>query len=136
MTTTTMLNRDEKFKLIQAEVVTTNEAAEILGVPYTRMTYLIKKGKLVPVKKTGTTILFLREDLENRNLFGKPAMAILSDDTEIKADSINELVDILQQTFEISEMQIKKLAKTGESFQPKWKKLEPLKGLIVKYIEE
>lgn len=139
-TATTVLSREEKFKLIQEEVLTTSEAAEFLGISIPRMFSLIKQGKLVPMKKTGAITLFLREDIENRkkslDIIGKPAMAILPDGTEIKAETMRDLIDILQQTCDVSATLVNKLAKTEEPFRPTWQKLEPLRGLVVKYIEE
>jgi|GEM_PF-961444 len=138
-------------KFIQEEVLTTPEAIELLGVTRARISQLIRNGKLVPVKKTDKVSLFLREDVEARKkeinelqqkygddygYIGRPMIAIFPDGTEIKADNRNELIEILKQKCSISGPQIGKLVKTGEPFQPKWQKLEPLRGLIVKYVEE
>ncbi|PES30103.1 helix-turn-helix transcriptional regulator [Bacillus cereus] len=47
-------------------ILTTPEALELLGISRSRLSHLIKKGKIVPLKKQGCTSLFLREDLEKK----------------------------------------------------------------------
>lgn len=59
-------SRQEVEGFIRREVLTTNEAAELLGVNRARMSQLISSGKLVPVKKLRGISLFLRTDLEEK----------------------------------------------------------------------
>ncbi|AAT57260.1 MULTISPECIES: helix-turn-helix transcriptional regulator [Bacillus] len=47
-------------------VYTTPEALSYLGVSRSRMSRMIKDGKITPIKKLGCTSLFLREDLEKK----------------------------------------------------------------------
>ncbi|MGG3435936.1 helix-turn-helix domain-containing protein [Bacillus subtilis] len=56
-------SRQEVEDFIRREVLTTNEAAELLGVNRARMSQLISSGKLIPVKKLRGISLFLRTDL-------------------------------------------------------------------------
>ncbi|MEH7787334.1 helix-turn-helix transcriptional regulator [Bacillus thuringiensis] len=63
-----MTNFDEisiivKRKFIKEEVLTTPEAIEFLGVSRARMSHMIKKGKITPVKKLGCVSLFLKDDV-------------------------------------------------------------------------
>ncbi|MED3536228.1 DNA-binding protein [Bacillus anthracis] len=63
-----MINFDEiskrdKRKFIREEVLTTPEAIEVLGVSRARLSHLIKKGKINPVKKLGCVSLFLKDDV-------------------------------------------------------------------------
>ncbi|MGF9971162.1 helix-turn-helix domain-containing protein [Bacillus subtilis] len=59
-------SRQEVEDFIRREVLTTNEAAELLGIKRARISQLISSGKLVPVKKLSGTSLFLRTDLEEK----------------------------------------------------------------------
>lgn len=56
----------DKRKWVHDNVMTTPEAIEILGISRSRLSHLIRNGKIVPVKKLGCTSLFLREDLEKK----------------------------------------------------------------------
>lgn len=56
----------EKRQWVYENVLTTPEAIELLGISRSRLSHLIKKGKIVPLKKQGCTSLFLREDLEKK----------------------------------------------------------------------
>jgi len=56
----------DKRKWAYDNILTTPEAIELLGISRSRLSHLIKKGKIVPLKKQGCTSLFLREDLENK----------------------------------------------------------------------
>ncbi|USL02186.1 helix-turn-helix domain-containing protein [Bacillus anthracis] len=51
---------------VHDNVMTTPEAIEILGVSRSRLSHLIRNGKITPIKKLGCTSLFLREDLEKK----------------------------------------------------------------------
>ncbi|PGS08037.1 DNA-binding protein [Bacillus cereus] len=51
---------------INSEVLTTSEAMEILDVNRSRMSALVKAGKLSPVKKTSNVSLFLKSDIESK----------------------------------------------------------------------
>ncbi|MBL4968069.1 MULTISPECIES: helix-turn-helix domain-containing protein [Bacillus] len=59
-------SRQEVEDFIRREVLTTNEAEELLGVKRARISQLISSGKLIPVKKLSGTSLFLRTDLEEK----------------------------------------------------------------------
>ncbi|EPZ0458730.1 helix-turn-helix domain-containing protein [Bacillus sp. CD3-5] len=56
----------DKRKWAYDNILTTPEALELLGISRSRLSHLIKKGKIVPLKKQGCTSLFLREDLEKK----------------------------------------------------------------------
>ncbi|MGE1054514.1 helix-turn-helix domain-containing protein [Bacillus cereus] len=51
---------------VRDNVMTTPEAIEILGVSRSRMSHMIKNGKITPVKKLGCVSLFLKSDLEKK----------------------------------------------------------------------
>ncbi|MDF9524360.1 helix-turn-helix domain-containing protein [Bacillus cereus] len=57
-------SREEVEKFIKNEVLITAEAMEILGVNRSRMSALIKAGKLTPIKKLGNVSIFLKADIE------------------------------------------------------------------------
>ncbi|PHC50194.1 helix-turn-helix domain-containing protein [Bacillus toyonensis] len=61
-----ILQKFDKRKWAKANILTTPEALEILGISRARLSNMIKNGKIVPLKKMGCTSLFLREDLENK----------------------------------------------------------------------
>ncbi|HHB2166876.1 TPA: helix-turn-helix domain-containing protein [Bacillus cereus] len=56
----------DKRQWAKENILTTPEAIELLGISRSRLSHLIKKGKIVPLKKQGCTSLFLREDLEKK----------------------------------------------------------------------
>ncbi|WP_242305742.1 helix-turn-helix domain-containing protein [Bacillus cereus group sp. BfR-BA-01451] len=56
----------DKRQWVHDNVMTTPEAIEILGVSRSRLSHLIRNGKITPIKKLGCTSLFLREDLEKK----------------------------------------------------------------------
>ncbi|TXR78323.1 DNA-binding protein [Bacillus sp. BF9-10] len=56
----------DKRKWACDNILTTPEAIELLGISRSRLSHLIKKGKIIPLKKQGCTSLFLREDLEKK----------------------------------------------------------------------
>lgn len=56
----------DKRQWAYENILTTPEAIELLGISRSRLSHLIKKGKIVPLKKQGCTSLFLREDLEKK----------------------------------------------------------------------
>lgn len=58
--------RKEVEDFINSEVLTTSEAMEILDVNRSRMSALVKAGKLSPVKKTSNVSLFLKSDIESK----------------------------------------------------------------------
>ncbi|MCM2674114.1 helix-turn-helix domain-containing protein [Alkalicoccobacillus plakortidis] len=62
----TFSNRSELELFIQNELLTTNEAMQILGVSRARMNSMQKEGKLTPVKNVGKTVLYLLSDIEER----------------------------------------------------------------------
>lgn len=51
---------------VHDNVMTTPEAIEILGVSRSRMSNMIKNGKIAPIKKLGCVSLFLKSDLEKK----------------------------------------------------------------------
>ncbi|HFK1463628.1 TPA: helix-turn-helix domain-containing protein [Bacillus cereus] len=59
-------SKEEVKDFIKSEVLVTSEAMEILDVSRSRMSVLIKTGKLEPVKKLGNVSLFLRVDIEEK----------------------------------------------------------------------
>ncbi|MED2708640.1 helix-turn-helix domain-containing protein [Bacillus toyonensis] len=56
----------DKREWVHDNVLTTPEAIELLGISRSRLSHLIRNGKIVPTKKLGCTSLFLREDLEKK----------------------------------------------------------------------
>lgn len=56
----------DKREWARTNILTTPEAIEILGVSRSRLSHLIRNGKITPIKKLGCTSLFLREDLEKK----------------------------------------------------------------------
>ncbi|OTW70619.1 DNA-binding protein [Bacillus thuringiensis serovar roskildiensis] len=56
----------DKRKWAKANILTTPEAILFLGISRSRMSNMIKNGKIVPLKKQGAISLFLREDLEKK----------------------------------------------------------------------
>ncbi|MGQ7776856.1 helix-turn-helix domain-containing protein [Bacillus sp. WC2507] len=61
-----MLQPVDVRQWVHDNVMTTPEAIEILGISRARLSHLIKKGKITPIKKQGCTSFFLREDLEKK----------------------------------------------------------------------
>lgn len=57
-------SREEVENFIKNEVLITAEAMEILDVNRSRMSALIKAGKLTPIKKLGNVSIFLKSDIE------------------------------------------------------------------------
>ncbi|WHY28113.1 hypothetical protein [Bacillus wiedmannii] len=68
----------DKREWAKENILLTSEAIEILGISRSRMNVLLKKGQLEPIKRTGATSLFLREDImkkkeeliEKRRIYG------------------------------------------------------------------
>lgn len=56
----------DKRKWAYDNILTTPEAIELLGISRSRLSHLIRNGKITPLKKLGCTSLFLREDLEKK----------------------------------------------------------------------
>ncbi|PEF42402.1 helix-turn-helix domain-containing protein [Bacillus wiedmannii] len=56
----------DKRQWVFENVYTTPEAIELLGISRSRLSHLIRNGKITPIKKLGCTSLFLREDLEKK----------------------------------------------------------------------
>ncbi|MEW4262452.1 helix-turn-helix domain-containing protein [Priestia megaterium] len=54
---------ETKREFIRRFVYTSAEALEILEISRARLSRMIKDGKLIPVKKSGATSLFLLNDL-------------------------------------------------------------------------
>ena len=59
-------SKEEVDNFIKNEVLITAEAMEILGVNRSRMSALIKAGKLTPIKKLGNVSIFLKADIEDK----------------------------------------------------------------------
>lgn len=57
-------SKEEVDNFIRNEVLITAEAMEILDVNRSRMSALIKSGKLIPIKKLGNVSIFLKADIE------------------------------------------------------------------------
>ncbi|MGN4637469.1 helix-turn-helix domain-containing protein [Bacillus cereus group sp. MYBK34-1] len=57
-------SKEEVDNFIKNEVLITAEAMEILGVNRSRMSALIKAGKLTPIKKLGNVSIFLKADIK------------------------------------------------------------------------
>lgn len=57
------MSRSVKREFIKEEVLTTPEAIEFLSISRARLSHMIKKGKITPVKKLGCVSLFLKDDL-------------------------------------------------------------------------
>ncbi|HFU7085286.1 TPA: helix-turn-helix domain-containing protein [Bacillus cereus] len=57
-------SKEEVDNFIRNEVLITAEAMEILDVNRSRMSALIKAGKLTPIKKLGNVSIFLKADIE------------------------------------------------------------------------
>jgi len=57
-------SKEEVDNFIRNEVLITAEAMEILDVNRSRMSALIKAGKLIPIKKLGNVSIFLKADIE------------------------------------------------------------------------
>ncbi|PGV31474.1 DNA-binding protein [Bacillus cereus] len=49
---------------MREEVLITAEAMEILDVNRSRMSAMVKAGKLTPIKKLGNVSIFLKSDIE------------------------------------------------------------------------
>lgn len=57
-------SREEVENFIREEVLITAEAMEILDVNRSRMSAMVKAGKLTPIKKLGNVSIFLKADIE------------------------------------------------------------------------
>ena len=61
-------NRDELEQYFKDNIVTSVEAAEILGITSTALTSLMLRRKLTPFMERGRTRLFWREDIKKRQM--------------------------------------------------------------------
>lgn len=60
-------NTDEEIKqFISENIISTGEAAEILGCTRQYVNQLVKENKLIPIKKINYITLFLKSDVEAR----------------------------------------------------------------------
>lgn len=60
-------NTDEEIKqFISENIISTGEAAEILGCTRQYINQLVKENKLIPIKKINYITLFLKSDVEAR----------------------------------------------------------------------
>lgn len=60
-------NTDEEIKqFISESIISTGEAAEILGCTRQYINQLVKENKLIPIKKINYITLFLKSDVEAR----------------------------------------------------------------------
>lgn len=58
---------DEKLKqFITDNIISTGEAAELLGCSRQYINQLVKENKLIPIKKINYITLFLKSDVEAR----------------------------------------------------------------------
>lgn len=60
------MERDELIRIIQENVVTAAEALEMIGGSKQNLSSLVKRGKLTPIKESGSVRLFLKSDVEAR----------------------------------------------------------------------
>ncbi|WP_153979724.1 helix-turn-helix domain-containing protein [Paenibacillus xylanilyticus] len=60
------MERDELIRIIQENVVTSAEAADLLDVSKQNLLSLVKRDKLKPVKESGSVRLFLKSDVLER----------------------------------------------------------------------
>ncbi|MDR4303041.1 helix-turn-helix domain-containing protein [Bacillus mycoides] len=58
------MSREEIEKLVNQEVLTANETANLLDVTTQRLHVLVKQGRLVPLKVVDRVSLYFREDVE------------------------------------------------------------------------
>lgn len=58
--------REELVSFLQDEIITTNEAAEILECTLQNIRKLVKQRKLIPLRDLGRDKLFLKEDILKR----------------------------------------------------------------------
>lgn len=58
-----VLQKFDKRKFVQEEVMLTADALAFLEISRPRLNMLIKQGKIEPVIRTGATSVFLRDDL-------------------------------------------------------------------------
>lgn len=58
-----VLQKFDKRKFVQEEVMLTADALAFLEISRPRLNMLIKQGKIDPVIRTGATSVFLRDDL-------------------------------------------------------------------------
>ncbi|PGS29441.1 DNA-binding protein [Bacillus cereus] len=61
-----MLQPIDIHQWVYDNVYTTPEALSYLGVSRSRLSRMIKDGKITPIKKLGCTSLFLKADLEKK----------------------------------------------------------------------
>ena len=60
-------NTDEEIKkFISENIISTGEAAEILGCSRQYINQLVRENKLIPIKKINYITLFLKSDVEAR----------------------------------------------------------------------
>ena len=59
-------NREELERFFEHDVLTTAQAMEIIEVNRSRMSALVKEGKLKPIKEGRSSNLFLRSDIEEK----------------------------------------------------------------------
>ncbi|PEP92429.1 DNA-binding protein [Bacillus wiedmannii] len=57
-------SKEEVDNFIRNEVLITAEAMEILNVNRSRMSAMVKAGKLTPIKKLGNVSIFIKADIE------------------------------------------------------------------------
>ncbi|WP_148260194.1 DNA-processing protein DprA [Alicyclobacillus acidocaldarius] len=60
------MREDELRKFIADQVMFTHEVVQYLGISPQRLHQLVKSGKLIPVKQSRSSFLFLRKDVEER----------------------------------------------------------------------
>ncbi|QHE63109.1 DNA-binding protein [Rossellomorea vietnamensis] len=53
----------DAHEFIRDEVLVTSEAIELLEISRARMSRMIQTGKIMPIKKFGSTSLFYRQDI-------------------------------------------------------------------------
>jgi len=58
--------KEELLQFISDNIISTGEAAEILGCSRQNINDLVKRGKLTPVKQINYIMLFLKDDIMSR----------------------------------------------------------------------
>ena len=58
------LNKEQIIALIQEHAITKQEVIEQLGITRQRFSTLMKEERLKPIIENGTTLIFLKEDVE------------------------------------------------------------------------
>ena len=91
-------------------LVTTSQAAEILGLSLQGIHYRIKKDQLKSIKKDGKTFVYISDELKNDDNQNKSKV----EDSSVKSsnfDSINAVIDVKNEQIELLKKSIKWMKK-------------------------